>query len=155
MSKRDDLLIHVDQVHGGYIPEVNILNGCSLELAPGELIGIIGPNGAGKSTLLKALFGLVNVNQGHIYYEGDETRSRKIAKAIVDARRRAPFLRTAALAELVARTVGGGGKTHPATKTFQALRRAVNEEGDELLAALQTAENWLDAMTDPASGRCG
>lgn len=79
------------------------------------------------------------------YYEGDETRSRKIAKAIVDARRRAPFLRTAALAELVARTVGGGGKTHPATKTFQALRRAVNEEGDELLAALQTAEHWLDA----------
>ncbi len=79
------------------------------------------------------------------YYEGDETRSRKIAKAIIDARRRAPFLRTAALAELVARTVGGGGKTHPATKTFQALRRAVNEEGDELLAALQTAEHWLDA----------
>lgn len=79
------------------------------------------------------------------YYEGDETRSRKIAKAIIDARRRAPFLRTAALAELVTRTVGGGGKTHPATKTFQALRRAVNEEGDELLAALQTAEHWLDA----------
>jgi len=79
------------------------------------------------------------------YYEGDETRSRKIAKAIVDARRRAPFLRTAGLADLVAHTVGGGGKTHPATKTFQALRRAVNEEGDELLAALQTAEHWLDA----------
>ncbi len=80
-----------------------------------------------------------------LYYEGDETRSRRIARAIVEARRRAPFLRTAALAELVARTVGGGGKVHPATKTFQALRRAVNEEGDELLAGLQAAEHWLDA----------
>jgi ABC-type branched-subunit amino acid transport system ATPase component len=44
----------------GYIPGVNILNGCSLTLAEGELIGIIGPNGAGKSTLVKAMFGLVN-----------------------------------------------------------------------------------------------
>ncbi len=83
MTKRDDLLIHVDQVHGGYIPEVNILNGCSLELSPGELIGIIGPNGAGKSTLLKALFGLVTVNEGHIYYEGDEITGMK-AHSLVD-----------------------------------------------------------------------
>jgi ABC-type hemin transport system ATPase subunit len=38
----------------GYLPGVNILNGCDLVCYPGELIGIIGPNGAGKSTLLKA-----------------------------------------------------------------------------------------------------
>lgn len=78
------------------------------------------------------------------YYEGDETHSRKIAKAIVASRRRTPFLRTAALADLVAQTLGGGGKIHPATRTFQALRRAVNEEGEELMQALQTAEHWLD-----------
>ncbi len=83
MAARDDLLIHVDQVHGGYIPEVNILNGCSLELSQGELIGIIGPNGAGKSTLLKALFGLVKVNEGHIYYEGDDITGMK-AHSLVD-----------------------------------------------------------------------
>lgn len=80
------------------------------------------------------------------YYEGNETRARKIAKAIVDARRRAPFLRTAALAQTVAMSLGNpGGKIHPATKTFQALRRAVNEEGEELLLGLQAAEHWLDA----------
>ena len=45
----------------GYLPGVNILHGCTLEVCPGELVGIIGPNGAGKSTLLKALFGLVPV----------------------------------------------------------------------------------------------
>lgn len=79
------------------------------------------------------------------YYEGNETRARKIAKAIVEARRRAPFLRTAVLAQTVASCLGNpGGKTHPATKTFQALRRAVNEEGEELQLGLQAAEHWLD-----------
>lgn len=78
------------------------------------------------------------------YYEGGERRSRRIAKAVVQERRRAPFLRTAALADLVARTVGGGsGRVHPATKVFQALRRAVNEEGEELTRGLSAAEELL------------
>ncbi len=80
------------------------------------------------------------------YYEGDERRARAVARAIVEARRRAPFQRTSALAELIARVVGktpGPGRIHPATKCFQALRRAVNEEGEELLAGLAAAEHWL------------
>ncbi len=48
----------------GYVPEVNILNGCNLTVAPGEFVGIIGPNGAGKSTLLKAILGVVTVRSG-------------------------------------------------------------------------------------------
>ena len=77
------------------------------------------------------------------YHEGDERQSRRIARAICAARRRVPFLRTAALADLIANETGGGGRIHPATRTFQALRRAVNEEGEELLAALQAAEDVL------------
>ncbi len=77
MSPRPDLLIFVDDVHGGYIPEVNILNGCSLELAEGEIVGIIGPNGAGKSTLLKALFGLVNIREGKVWYDGKDITGMK------------------------------------------------------------------------------
>jgi len=68
----DDLLIHVDNVRAGYLPGVDILNGCSLELSPGELVGIIGPNGAGKSTLLKALFGLRDVREGSVKFKGEE-----------------------------------------------------------------------------------
>ena len=68
----DDLLIHVDNVRAGYLPGVDILNGCSLELSPGELVGIIGPNGAGKSTLLKALFGLLDVREGSVKFKGEE-----------------------------------------------------------------------------------
>jgi 16S rRNA (cytosine1402-N4)-methyltransferase len=77
------------------------------------------------------------------YHEGGESRSRRIAAAIVEARRRVPFKRTGVLADVIARAVGARGKTHPATKTFQALRRAVNQEGEELLAGLQAAETVL------------
>ena len=59
-------LVQVDDVVAGYLPGVDILNGCSLELHPGEVIGIIGPNGAGKSTLLKSVFGLVDIRSGTV-----------------------------------------------------------------------------------------
>ncbi len=83
------------------------------------------------------------------FHEGGETRSRKLAAAIVEARRRVPFRRTLALAELCERVLGRGGaggrtpKQHPATRCFQALRRAVNEEGEELYRALELAEDRL------------
>jgi 16S rRNA (cytosine1402-N4)-methyltransferase len=82
------------------------------------------------------------------FYEGGETKARRIAHAIVESRARAPFLRTAALADLIARTIGRGspgkgGKIHPATRVFQALRRAVNEEGEELFSVLAAADHWL------------
>jgi len=50
----------------GYIPEVNILNGCNLVVHPGDFVGIIGPNGAGKSTFLKAVLGLCSVRSGTV-----------------------------------------------------------------------------------------
>jgi len=59
------LLRSVDLV-SGYIPEVNILNGCTVHVNRGELVGIIGPNGAGKSTLIKTMFGLVPVRTGQV-----------------------------------------------------------------------------------------
>jgi branched-chain amino acid transport system ATP-binding protein len=51
----------------GYIPEVNILNGCNLTVREGEFVGIIGPNGAGKSTLLKAILGQCNIRSGSVH----------------------------------------------------------------------------------------
>lgn len=68
----DEFLVRVDNIVAGYVPEVDILNGCSLELSPGELVGIIGPNGAGKSTLLKALFGLLDVRKGTVTFKGED-----------------------------------------------------------------------------------
>ena len=59
------VLAAVDLV-AGYIPEVDILRGCTRHVGQGELVGIIGPNGAGKSTLIKAMFGLVPVRSGRV-----------------------------------------------------------------------------------------
>lgn len=62
---------------------------------------------------------------------GEERFARRIARAIVAAR---PLTTTGELAQVVARTVGRRGRIHPATRTFQALRIAVNDE----LGALET-----------------
>lgn len=70
-----------------------------------------------------------------IFRYGEEPRSRRIARAIVQAR---PLHNTVALAETVSRAVGGqkGGRLHPATRVFQALRIAVNNELGALEAVL-------------------
>jgi 16S rRNA (cytosine1402-N4)-methyltransferase len=76
---------------------------------------------------------------------GEERASRRIAAAIVRRRAEQPFTRTLDLAEAVERAVGGrkGAPVHPATRVFQALRIAVNEELDELSAGLDAAERVL------------
>ena len=72
---------------------------------------------------------------------GDERHARRIARAIVAAR---PFARTVALAEAVRSAVPGWKHAiDPATRTFQALRIAVNDELGELRAALRDAEHLL------------
>jgi 16S rRNA (cytosine1402-N4)-methyltransferase len=80
-----------------------------------------------------------------IFIYGEERDSRRIAKWLVRRRAERPFERTLDLAEAVERAVGGrkGAKTHPATKTFQALRIAVNEELAEVEAGLVAAETVL------------
>lgn len=78
----DTPVVHVDNLVAGYLPGVNILNGCSLEARQGELIGIIGPNGAGKSTLLKAIFGQVKIREGHIYLNGSDITGLKANKLV-------------------------------------------------------------------------
>ena len=76
------VVVEVNDVTAGYLPGVNILNGCSLVARQGELIGIIGPNGAGKSTLLKAIFGQVQVRSGSITLEGEEITNLKANKLV-------------------------------------------------------------------------
>ncbi|NYE21271.1 ATP-binding cassette domain-containing protein [Microbacterium immunditiarum] len=75
-------VVAIRDVHAGYLPGVNILNGCSLEAYEGELIGIIGPNGAGKSTLLKAIFGQVHVRKGTIELEGEDITGLRANKLV-------------------------------------------------------------------------
>ncbi|MBN9605930.1 MAG: ABC transporter ATP-binding protein [Actinomycetales bacterium] len=76
------VVVHVDDVTAGYLPGVNILNGCSLTAHEGELIGIIGPNGAGKSTLLKAIFGQVNIRSGSVTLDGEDITGLRANKLV-------------------------------------------------------------------------
>ncbi len=80
---------------------------------------------------------------------GEEKQASRIARAIVEARRNAPITRTAELAAVVEKAAPRRGqKIHPATRTFQAIRIAVNRELEQLEAALASV---LDALK--AGGR--
>ncbi len=76
---------------------------------------------------------------------GDERQSGRIATAILRRRVETPFTRTLDLAAVVEKALGGrrGEKVHPATRTFQALRIAVNDELGQLEAGLAAAEATL------------
>ncbi|HUB93460.1 MAG TPA: 16S rRNA (cytosine(1402)-N(4))-methyltransferase RsmH [Verrucomicrobiae bacterium] len=78
---------------------------------------------------------------------GEEPRAKTIAQAIVESR---PHTSTASLAETIRRVMPKGGKTHPATRTFQALRIAVNNELELLRASLPI---WFDLLE--RGGRLG
>jgi 16S rRNA (cytosine1402-N4)-methyltransferase len=79
-----------------------------------------------------------------IFEFGGEHRSRRIARAIVRARERTPIETTDALARVVAGALGRRpGGPHPARRTFQALRIAVNRELEELAASLPQAVGLL------------
>jgi len=76
---------------------------------------------------------------------GEERQAKRIAHAIVEARADRPIARTLELASLIAGVVRGkaGERIHPATRTFQALRIAINDELRELALGLSAAERLL------------
>ena len=102
-------------------------------------MGADGPSAADVITRISER-DLANV----IFLLGEERHSRAVARAIVAERQKNPISTTGALAAIVARVVRSKpGAIHPATRTFQALRLFVNEELNELAAALTAAERIL------------
>ncbi len=74
---------------------------------------------------------------------GEEPQARRIARAITDHRKKIPFSRTAELAGCIEALLGRHGKTHPATRTFQAIRMHINQEMPKLQEALHAALTCL------------
>ena len=56
---------------GGY-GETTILNSCSISVKEGEIAVIVGPNGAGKSTAMKAIFGMLNLKEGNVFFDNED-----------------------------------------------------------------------------------
>lgn len=78
-----------------------------------------------------------------LYIYGEERASRRIGRAVVEARREAPVDTTARLAAIVERALGRRGRIHPATRSFQALRIFINGELEVLPRGLQQAAEIL------------
>jgi 16S rRNA (cytosine1402-N4)-methyltransferase len=83
-----------------------------------------------------------------LFHYGEERASRRIARAIVADRPTSPYVSTLQLAQMIERVAPAkpGELTHPATRSFQALRIAVNDELGELAKALFAAEAMLVAQ---------
>jgi 16S rRNA (cytosine1402-N4)-methyltransferase len=79
-----------------------------------------------------------------IFQYGEERGARRVARFVIEARRRGAIETTSELAAIVSRALGGQrGRIHPATRTFQALRIAVNHELESLEAVLPQAIELL------------
>jgi 16S rRNA (cytosine1402-N4)-methyltransferase len=78
-----------------------------------------------------------------IYAYGEEVKSRRIARAIVEARAITPIMTSLQLATIIATAMPRNSRIHPATKTFQALRIAVNDELGTLTHAMNA---WWDVL---------
>ncbi|WP_460273801.1 ABC transporter ATP-binding protein [Celeribacter sp. ULVN23_4] len=64
--------LHANEMRGGYGNGADILHGCTLTVQKGEIAVIVGPNGAGKSTAMKAVFGMLNLRDGHVHLDGED-----------------------------------------------------------------------------------
>ena len=80
-----------------------------------------------------------------LYHYGEERAARSIARAIVKTRQDGPIMTTGALVRIIEAVLPRPkpGHSHPATRTFQALRIAVNDEFGQLVAGLEAAERAL------------
>ena len=65
------MFLHAKNMVGGY-GETTILNNCSINVKQGEIGVIVGPNGAGKSTAMKAIFGMLDLRQGNVFFDGED-----------------------------------------------------------------------------------
>jgi 16S rRNA (cytosine1402-N4)-methyltransferase len=104
-----------------------------------------GVDEAGTPTAMELVNTAPEAELARILFEfGEERRSRRVAAAIVRARARSPIRTTDELARVVASAVGGRrGGPHPARRTFQALRIAVNRELEELAVSLPRVAGFL------------
>ncbi len=76
-AKANGALLVTEDVVAGYVSEVDVLSGVSIQVHEGEIATVIGPNGAGKSTLIKTIFGLLRPRSGRVVFSGEDITGHK------------------------------------------------------------------------------
>ncbi len=118
-------LLVAESVVAGYLPGIDILDGCDLVVEEGELVGIIGPNGAGKSTLLKAVFGLVPIRSGRVLLRGEDITGRRAHELVERGVGYVPQVRNVFAALTVEDNLRMGSYLRP--KQFRARRDEIEQ----------------------------
>jgi branched-chain amino acid transport system ATP-binding protein len=117
-------VLAVRELVAGYVPDVPIVRGVSIELDEGEIVTVLGPNGAGKSTMVKAIAGLVPARGGDIKLHGRSITGRPTHTLIRDGLAYVPqvdnvFTRLSVEDNL---ELGGfAGRTDPAARLAEVL----------------------------------
>jgi len=75
-------ILEIKNVFSGYVEDIDIIRGVSMEIEEGKITTIIGPNGAGKSTLLKTIFGILRPKKGKIFFNGKDITRSNVQKNI-------------------------------------------------------------------------
>jgi len=73
----NEAILATQDVVAGYVREVDILNGVTIDVAEGDIVTVVGPNGAGKSTLIKTIFGLLKPREGSVRLRGEDITGAK------------------------------------------------------------------------------
>ena len=121
--------LRADDVHTGY-GRIKVLQGVSIGLGDGEILGVLGRNGMGKTTLIRCLAGLLPSWQGSINLDGEDVtrlpaheRARRGLTTIVQGRGLFPRLTVRENLEM-GRIAGGGGKRKPPRRGHRLLPAA-------------------------------
>ena len=73
----NEAILATQHLVAGYVREVDILNGVTIDVAEGDIVTVVGPNGAGKSTLIKTIFGLLKPREGSVRLRGEDITGAK------------------------------------------------------------------------------
>ena len=116
---------------------VHALEQVTMNLNPGEILGLIGPNGAGKTTMLRVITGVVKANHGEVQLEGELLNTLpihvRVRKGLGCAQQLVRPFREMTLAENVALAAGAKHTQYPWQSLFRVERRE----------ALRESRNWL------------